>query len=66
MRRGNSPIPIGHITGLLSRGMSLHATKAERLSGRNNEVHRRLATPASALHKSVEAVLNDRQKRCHK
>ena len=66
MRRSTSPIPIGHITGFLSRGISLHATKAERLSGRTDEVHRRLAIPASALHKSVEAVLNDRQKRCHK
>ena len=58
-------MPIGRTPGSLSSGTSRQATNPDRPSGSTREVHRRRATPARALHRSAEALLNDQQKRRH-
>ena len=57
--RAVSPIPMGRTPGHLSRAISLHATNADSPLGSTKQVQSRLATDASVLQISVEAVLNE-------
>ena len=59
IRLGTSPIPIGRTPELLSIGIDRHAANAYKLSGWIDEVHRRRANVAMALHKFTEALLKD-------
>ena len=61
-----SPIPMGRTPGHLSRAISLHATNADSQLGSTKQVQSRLATDASMLHISVEAVLNEVHSLFHK
>ena len=59
MRLAVSPIPIGRTPGFLSRAIRRHAKKEAMTEGSTRLVQRRLATEASALHKSREADLKE-------
>ena len=60
-----SPIPMGRTPGHLSRAISLHAKNADNPCGSTKQVQSRLATDASMLHNSAEAVLNEVQSCFH-
>ena len=65
IRRGSSPIAIGLTPGFLSKGTSLHVTKAQRNSEGMSAVHKRLPTEASAEQRSCEAEVYEEQRRLH-
>ena len=56
-------MPIGLTPGFLFSGIRRHATKAITISGWTLLVHRRQATAARALHRSLEAFLNEEHSR---
>lgn len=51
-----SPIPIGLTPGHLSKAISLYARKDAIPRGSRSVVHRRLAHPAKAWHRSFNAL----------
>ena len=61
----SSPIAIGRTPEFLSKGISQHATKAQRNSEGVSYVHKRLLTEASAEQRSCDAEEYDEQRCLH-